>query len=94
MPVSGETGQGEYSARRTAPVAPGALPRPGKSGGGGGGIKSTEPRRVTVRAGVVTAPVQGPARCSRAEANLIRSLLLFWGENDPNKDTAFHIKWA
>ena len=36
MPVSGETGQGEYSARRTGPVVPGALPRPGKSGGGGG----------------------------------------------------------
>ena len=34
------------------------------------------------RAAVVTAPVQGLARCSRAESKLIRPLLLFWREND------------
>ena len=36
MPVSGETGRGEYSARRIGPVVPGLLLRPGKVGGGGG----------------------------------------------------------
>ena len=68
MPVSGETGQGEYPAQRTGPVAPGELPRAGKSGGGG--LHRTKPCRMA-RAAVVTASVQGLARCCRAEAKSI-----------------------
>ena len=45
MPVSGETGQGEYSAHRIGPVVPGVLLRRVSRGGGGNQCGRKGPRR-------------------------------------------------